>query len=52
MEAVKNKTEEELDEEVRMESEAVQVKLSHLIHWCLHSVQLNLFFYKYKHISI
>ena len=32
MEAVKNKTEEELDEEVRMESEAVQVKLSHLIH--------------------
>ena len=51
VEAVKNKTEEELDEEVRMESEAVQVKPSHLIHWCLHLVQLNLFF-KYKHISI
>lgn len=52
MEAVKNKTEEELDEEVRMESEAVQVKLIHLIHWCLHLFQLNLFFFKYKHISI
>lgn len=32
VEAVKNKTEEELDEEVRMESEAVQVKPSRLIH--------------------
>ena len=46
MEAVKNKTEEELDEDVKMESEEVPVNIRHLIR-VYEGIHLNKCFLEY-----